>query len=985
METLPPIFLSYSRESSGALATAVASCLEPGDFFLDTAVMQDGDSISRRLLDAMLDARVLVFFFDHEFIARPYCQAEWLFGLARWEALRYRPVNERGVILILPPGRDDILLDRLPITMRDSKWPTQQSPEGIALLIRQQLALENSQPLRQLLSPVEASHLVHRSEALTMIPPRSRSLSDIPQFQLPPAPEGLFPGREELLRDLLQRLSNPLSQASVCLTGPGGSGKSRLAQEFVWRYGATYFAGGLFWLDASSPGNWSVQLHRLIQTLDPETGPLAKLMDRQVDLRQLLAELLHERLERRILFVLDNLPPGTAPRGPTGMLPSSLGDAALLITSRGASAPPSVSFPMTPLPRWASLELLTSAQATNQVALGLADQVAARLGDWPLALQLLHIALESGAITSHQLEQLLSTNNLTSQLDRTASLIQAALPTVTVQAVSESLQMSFDALDPADKELAYALCWCTDAPVPQEIIDGLESLGIAPTAASALRMRSWITSGSAGVYGRMHPVLADFLRTLPETEASQVLLARAIHAVQISASDTIMAHLRLQEQLAPHALALAYRETVPLQVRLNLLGEVAFLFCEQRRKEECLAVREEAWRLAQDSSLEGTEAPDLYLYELLNSLYVFAPERLSAEQLEDAIRGAASRLGETHKITLDLTWLLAKLYRLVVQEPLVARQMFTRLLEAYRAQPEPDYIFICATISEMSQIDWRRNELACAAQLNQEAYDLGRVHLGVEHSYTLAALHDLALTLMLLGAYREALGPSLRVLQTRTAQLGPLSPATLMSAHNHAELLYLIGKREESAALIEKVVSARAQILEPTDAGMLNSRGHLWRVRGVLGDPTAILELGALAILIRDSLDIHQSWSRKIRGFVAEIALIQQRVTAPDCDPERIVREELEASNMLVGQLAQMLITLGWQALQQQEAARFEALKAEALERIQGPLSAQHPFLLLLEAQSDLLAGVRPRTLEALAASLGTAHPEVQRVLQFVR
>ena len=71
-----------------------------------------------------------------------------------------------------------------------------------------------------------------------------------PGYRLSFAPNAVFTGREEGLKDLAHDLLYaPETQASVVVTGYGGVGKSQLAVEFCYRYGR--FFQGVHWIQAN--------------------------------------------------------------------------------------------------------------------------------------------------------------------------------------------------------------------------------------------------------------------------------------------------------------------------------------------------------------------------------------------------------------------------------------------------------------------------------------------------------------------------------------------------------------------------------------------------------------------------------------------------------------------------------------------------------------------------------------------------------------
>ena len=75
-----PVFVSYARSASATQAKALADKL--GDLaFLDTGDVDDGDQFPQRLLDGVLDARVVVIFATQAYSER-VCRLEMRLSLA---------------------------------------------------------------------------------------------------------------------------------------------------------------------------------------------------------------------------------------------------------------------------------------------------------------------------------------------------------------------------------------------------------------------------------------------------------------------------------------------------------------------------------------------------------------------------------------------------------------------------------------------------------------------------------------------------------------------------------------------------------------------------------------------------------------------------------------------------------------------------------------------------------------------------------------
>ncbi|CAD5371007.1 TPR_REGION domain-containing protein [Rubrivivax sp. A210] len=123
------------------------------------------------------------------------------------------------------------------------------------------------------------------------VPPPAAAGPELP----PPRPaSGAFVGRGLELAEAQELLAQPACRA-LTLLGPGGIGKSRLAQQLMARC-AALFAGGVHWVALQDTAQLPAALARLAQALG------VKMLDTGDPIDQLLRQLPRERL----LLVLDN-------------------------------------------------------------------------------------------------------------------------------------------------------------------------------------------------------------------------------------------------------------------------------------------------------------------------------------------------------------------------------------------------------------------------------------------------------------------------------------------------------------------------------------------------------------------------------------------------------------------------------------------------------------------------------------------------------
>src|SRR5262249_1341537 len=132
------------------------------------------------------------------------------------------------------------------------------------------------------------------------------------------------------------------------ISAAGGYGKSRLASEYLHRYGPLHYSGGLFWIDASGDElALERQHHAILRHLQGfhDCPDLATMRKNNVDIKDLLAGALRQ-LPRipPIIVVVDNIPennPGEPAHSIREYCPASA-SVTVLATSRQRSVEPGV-------------------------------------------------------------------------------------------------------------------------------------------------------------------------------------------------------------------------------------------------------------------------------------------------------------------------------------------------------------------------------------------------------------------------------------------------------------------------------------------------------------------------------------------------------------------------------------------------------------------------------------------------------------------
>lgn len=220
--------------------------------------------------------------------------------------------------------------------------------------------------------PSAASQQLAQRTAHADLPPHSR---------MPLRRNSLFVGRRRELAWLAEKLAAPRATVAVC--GLGGLGKTQLAAEYVYTYGHTY-SGGVFWLScadetvlpaevAACGGAGHLALEAPFVTL-----PLAE----QVDM---VMRAFRDPTPRLLIF--DNCEDETL----LAQWRPASGGCRILVTSRRCNWDATLGvqlLKLRPFERGESIALLQHYLSQGGVDFRLLEQIAATLGDLPLALHL---------------------------------------------------------------------------------------------------------------------------------------------------------------------------------------------------------------------------------------------------------------------------------------------------------------------------------------------------------------------------------------------------------------------------------------------------------------------------------------------------------------------------------------------------------------------------------------------------------------------
>ncbi len=907
------VFISYARDASRPHAEALHKALGADLAFLDTQEIGVGDPFPERLVDALYDAGVIVIFAEPTYFTRRYCLQEFQIACGPFFQVLERPGatrNEkdeaiRGIVVALPPKGVDPMMERFPSGIGGRSWPKVDEIDALARMVRDEVAAKPA-TLRERYAALGADEAERaRFLSASLLPePQKIGAIPIPDKQPPQSLDDGFVGRADDLWRIHHVLATrgATSATAAGITGSleamGGVGKTRLALEYLWRFGTRDWRGGLFWINAEQVETAETQLYNALLALNPAAAPIETIRAIPGGVEQALARVIRGMDGPRPLFIIDNVPeakPGE-PSRPLDTWCPVLGEVPVLATSRrqvslGAGITP---IPVDVLSPDASVLLLTRNVERRQLEEEEWKEISQWVGYLPLALELLNKLLGTGGIPAHDVLKMSREEGPSQALDRGMDAIRDDVPAGALRGITEAFKESNDRLTSEQQYAARLIAWMAPEPVPEFVIDELGPAVFTPKVRIALRNRSFVTKVEGkdrAYFGSMHRVLADFvLSQSPDlAEEFKRLSSHLLNLLNAVEGQGDIGSRRVQDCFPLISAVLGHRYPL-LRNASDLAGAFDFA-TEAGTVLWRWGHTEFAGALFGDLSVQsarwlGGEHSDVLvsLHNLANTLAdrgdhagaqellerVLAamrrilgeehPNTLSsmnnlanmlwgrgdyagAQELQERVLEARRRtLGEEHPNTLDSMNNLAG--ALSAQGDYVeAHELYERVLEVMRrilGEEHPDTL---ASMNNLAGTMSDRGNHAGAQELQERVLEARRRLLGNEHPDTLTSMNNLASTLRARGDYAAAQELQERALQTIRRILSEEHPDTLASMNSLASTLRIRGYHARAQELQKHVLEVRRRILGEEHPDTLTSGNNLANTLGVRGDHTGALEL----------------------------------------------------------------------------------------------------------------------------------------------
>lgn len=869
-----PVFISYARSASSGEAERLHHALggEKGLAFLDTSGIAPGEGFPRVLAEALLASRVVVVFASKEYFRRWYCLWELEAALGPFLALGPGAADAEKqaalapLLLALPSkGMPSLDLMSLPPALRNINWPTADDAPRLEALVRKRLA-DSPATLGERLDAAGRLGTELRARLLTQkARPEPKSLAGARVYPgtLLPTLGDSFVGREDelwrihyTLSVLQDRRGKGGAVAGAALTGAlhaaGGFGKTRLALEYLHRLGPSHYPGGLFWVNADvGPDRLEEQFHGILRTLVPDAPELVEFRERGRSVAREMAGALEKVAAReRVLYVVDNVPepgPEDAP-APLGTWCPVMGKVSLLATSRARldlGTEGVYALPVSVLASDAAVALLTDGISRALLSEDAWGRIAEWVGHLPLALELLNRAMRSGGLEPEELLSRAEGQGPARELDQQRQWLRRHVPRgSSLRGVAEAFSLSYERLSEAEQRAARLIAQLAPEPIPMDLLKALGPEASSSEVRATLRSRHFVVpveKSEAGVFGSMHRVLADYLRSQsadPAAELDQVCQGLAVMMEPAASRDPRT--WSLLESCLPHAESVFQRlmeRSVPSECELQLGLSMGHLLSARGLAGRARSIEEKIVARAHDAF--GSEHPDTLtaMNNLAHTLWTQG-NHAEARMLQERVLEVRRRvLGQEHLDTLTAMNNLAN--TIWAQGNYAeARTLQERVLEVMRRVLGEEHRDTLSVMNNLAHTLWAQGDYAGARVLQERVLEVMLRVLGEEHPVMFTAMNNLANTLWSQGELAGARALQERVLEIRLRVLGEEHPDTLRVMNNLAKTLWSQGELARARALQERVVEVQHRAQGDEHPDTLLAMDNLAIVLRALGDMT---------------------------------------------------------------------------------------------------------------------------------------------------
>ncbi|HXL89665.1 MAG TPA: FxSxx-COOH system tetratricopeptide repeat protein [Streptosporangiaceae bacterium] len=606
-----------------------------------------------------------------------------------------------------------------------------------------------------------------------------------------------FTGRDPLVNGLHSRLGSRATAVVQALRGMGGIGKTQIAIEYAYRFSGEYDL--VWWIAAEDSSLIANQLAALARQL--------RLVEPSADIATATAMVkAYLRSNDRWLLIFDN---AEEPSRLREWLPGGPGH--VVITSRAGGWDHIAGMILVDLmTRDEAIELLCTCYADLTAAE--ADQLAASLGDLPLALSQAGGFLAETASTAGDYLELLS--------EHAGDVLSEGMTGEYPRPLAVAITLSENELANADP-VGLAVLWLCSYLAPETVpvdwlikasqvedilrapLTQLERNMAGPVAirrsVAAITRLGLATSTREGL--RLHRLTQAVTRDhLPAADRQDVRSrSRTILTVNAPGDPEAPADWPKWARMMPHLLAVDPATSTDPGLR-DLVCDAAWYLIERGDAEASI-------RLAADALERWSAEATLDTYHTLWVTRALARAHrlqghytIARELYEQALPVSREVLGEDHPHTLRLFHGFAIDLHLLGDND-QARRLQAETFERYRNVLGEDHPHTLHSANHLGVAHYALGEYDQARRIHEDTLNRYRRVVGDNHPDTLRSANNLAVDLRTLKAHEEARSLQEDTLARRRTVLGESHPDTLFSATSLSQTLFMMGLLDEAEEL----------------------------------------------------------------------------------------------------------------------------------------------------------------------------------------
>lgn len=644
-----------------------------------------------------------------------------------------------------------------------------------------------------------------------LLPPGSR-------MSLRPNPH--FIGRQDELQQLARLLkidtAVAVSPDIVVATGMGGIGKTQLAVEFAYRYGR-FFPGGVFWLNCDEAAVMPSEIARCGGSEGLDLAPDFEEWSLPERVKHVQRAWNEPSLR---LLIFDNCEDESL----IHKWRPNLGYCRILITSRRGRWNPNLaitSLPLGTLERTESINLLL--KLTPHLSTTNANQMAAELGDLPLALNLTGCFLTryQSVSPAKYLEQLQEKNlldhpSLIGRNDRYS-------PTGHEQHVARTFMLSYERLNPQNKidKLALALLvrvayFSPGEPIPRSVLSATledshpeileDNLLVEDACLRLIELGLLDEKAPDSVW--LHRLLAVFVKNISNDATAQIAVAKTLLSfVQqlVNGSDYPQKYPQIENHLRISAdAALIHQDELAADLGYWLgcyLQEIGDYIGAQFYLEQTLRIR------GQQLGMHHTEMA-VCLRRLGDVLRHLEQFEKAQTYLERALAIFLETYGPDH---LEIAYSLNMLGVLLgaMKKYAEARTVFKQALQIQEKVLDAEHPDMIKSLNNLGVIALSLGELTDAQSYGEIVLSIRENTLGPQHPDVAKSLDNLGFLFQHMDQHKKALSYHKRASQIFEKTLGLNHPSTAICYSNVGITLIRLDKLKKARPFLENALEIR--------------------------------------------------------------------------------------------------------------------------------------------------------------------------------